>query len=96
MPTFVTLANFTEQGAKSIKESPHRAEAFGALAKKLGVTVKSLHWTEGAYDLVVVTEGPEDAVMAALMTTASLGNVRSQTLRAFNAAEVQQIIDKMP
>ena len=96
MPTFITLANFTEQGARNIKDSPDRFEAFKSLAEGLGVKVKSVHWTEGAYDIVLVTEGPEDAVMAATLKTASLGNVRTQTLRAFTAAEMRQLIAKMP
>lgn len=96
MPTFVTLANFTEQGARTIKDSPDRFEAFKALAEGLGVKVKSVHWTEGAYDIVLISEGPEDAVMAAALKTASLGNIRTQTLRAFTAAEMRQFISKMP
>jgi len=96
MPTFVTLANFTEQGARKIKESPDRFEAFKALAEGLGVKIKSVHWTEGAYDIVLITEGTEEAVMAAALKTASLGNIRTQTLRAFSAAEMRQFISKMP
>ena len=96
MPTFITLANFTEQGARNIKDSPDRFEAFKSLAEGLGVKIKSVHWTEGAYDIVLVSEGPEDAVMAAALKTASLGNVRTQTLRAFTAAEMRQLIAKMP
>ena len=96
MATFVTLVNITDQGARAIKESPNRAEAFQAAAAKLGVQVKSMLWTAGQYDVVVTTEGPEEAVMAALMSTASLGNVRTQTLRAYNAAEVKKIIAMLP
>jgi uncharacterized protein with GYD domain len=96
MATFVTLLNFTEQGARNIKETPHRAEAFTALAKKMGVEVKSLHWTIGQYDLVCVTEGSDEGLLATLFATASLGNVRTQTLRAFNATEIKKIIGQMP
>jgi len=96
MATFISLVNFTDQGIRNIKESPNRAEAFTALAAKLGLSVKSIHWTSGAYDLVVVTEGSDEAAMASLLSIGSLGNVRSQTLRAYSAAEMKKIIALMP
>jgi uncharacterized protein with GYD domain len=92
MSTFITLCNFTDQGIKSIKESPHRAEAFKAAAAKMGVTVKEMCWTVGAYDFVVVTEGTEEAVMSALLKVGSAGNVRSQTLRSYSAAEFTKLL----
>jgi uncharacterized protein with GYD domain len=96
MATFITLANFTDQGIRTVKESPHRAEAFTALAAKVGLTVKSLYWTAGSYDIVVVSEGSDEAAMTALLATGQLGNVRTQTLRAFNASEMQKIINNIP
>lgn len=87
MAMFISLCNFTDQGIRNVKESPKRAEAFKAMATKMGATVKEICWTVGPYDLVAVLEGPEEAVMAALLKVSTLGNVRSQTLRAFNASE---------
>jgi uncharacterized protein with GYD domain len=66
------------------------------LAENLGVTVKSAYWTVGNYDIVVIVEGPDEAVTSALLKVGSLGNVRSQTLRAFSADEMKRIITKMP
>ena len=40
MVTYVVLANFTEQGIRSAKESPKRAEAFKKMAETFGVVVK--------------------------------------------------------
>ena len=96
MATFISLLNFTDQGIRNVKESPNRAEAFTAMASKLGLTVKSIHWTTGSYDLVVVTEGNEEAGVAALLSAGTLGNVRSQTLRGYSAAEFKKIISLMP
>ena len=95
MPAFITLANFTDQGARTIKESPERFEAFRSLAEAAGVTIKSVHWTTGAYDIVIVSEGSEDAVMALALKTAALGNVRTQTLRGFTAAEMGKLVAAM-
>jgi uncharacterized protein with GYD domain len=96
MATFISLLNFTDQGIRKIKESPNRAEAFTGMATKLGLTVKSMYWTAGNYDLVVVTEGSDEAAMASLLSVGSLGNVRSQTLRAYSASEIKKIIGLMP
>lgn len=95
MPAYITLASFTEQGARTIKDSPQRYEAFKSAAEAAGVSIKSVHWTTGAYDIVIVAEGPEDAVMTLALKTAALGNVRTQTLRAFSAAEFAKIVGNL-
>ncbi len=91
MPAYITLANFTDQGARTIKESPERFDAFKAMAEGAGVTIKSVHWTTGAYDIVLVSEGPEDALMALNLRVAALGNIRTQTLRGFSIAEMRKL-----
>lgn len=96
MATFISLSNFTDQGIRGIKDSPKRAEALRAMAKKLGVTIKEIYWTVGRYDVVVVLEGEEEAVTTVLLKAGSLGNVRSETLRAFSAAEVGRIVGNIP
>jgi uncharacterized protein with GYD domain len=95
MPAYITLANFTDQGARNIKDSPDRFDAFKSMAESAGVTIKSVHWTTGAYDLVLVAEGPEDAMMTLTMKTAALGNIRTQTLRGFTAAEMRKLVAGM-
>ena len=52
MVAYVVLANFTEQEIRNAKESPKRAEAFKAMAKTFGVTVREILWTQGRYDMV--------------------------------------------
>jgi uncharacterized protein with GYD domain len=96
MPTYVTLANFTDQGIRNVKDSPERLGAFKAMAEKLGVSIKSVHYTVGSYDVVTVVEGSDDAVTTVLLKLGSLGNIRTQTLRAFSAEEMKKMISKMP
>jgi uncharacterized protein with GYD domain len=96
MATFVSLANFTDQGIKNIKESPARFEAVKDLAGQLGVTIKSFHYTAGQYDMVLITEGPEEAAMTLAMKIGSLGNVRTETLRAYPLDEMRKILGKLP
>ena len=95
MPTFVSLVNWTEQGVKNFRETPKRADAFEALVKKRGGSVKSIHWTLGDYDIVVVSEFPDDeTATSTLLELGSLGNVRTSTLRAFDRNEIERIIKK--
>jgi uncharacterized protein with GYD domain len=65
------------------------------MAEKLDVAVKSAYYTVGNYDIVIVTEGTDEAAMAALLKVASLGNVRTQTLRGFSVDEIKKIIGKL-
>ena len=96
MATFVVLASFTEQGIRNAKETINRAEQFKEMAKKSGVTVKDMYWTLGSHDTVVVFEAPDDETAAALViSVSSLGNVRSETLRAFSFDEMKRILGKM-
>ena len=96
MVAYVVLANFTDQGIRNAKESPKRAEAFKAMAKTFGVTVKELVWTQGRYDVVTIVDAPdESAAMSLSLSLGALGNVRTETLRAFSAAEMTKIVGNM-
>jgi uncharacterized protein with GYD domain len=97
MATFITTMHFTEQGIKSVRDSCERAAAFEATAKKMGVKVSGIYWTLGAFDGVIVCEAPdEQTATAALLHLGTLGNVRTQTARAFDAAEMQKILGLLP
>ena len=95
MPTCISLVNLTDQGAKNIKESPQRFEAFQAMAGKLGIEVKSVYYTQGQYDMVVIMEGSDEAGMMSLLKLVSLGNARFETMRAFSVDEMKGFISKM-
>jgi uncharacterized protein with GYD domain len=96
MATYVILATFTDQGIKTAKDSPKRAEAFKQMAKTFGVTVKEIFWTQGRYDIVVLTEAPDELTATALnLSLGALGNIRTESLRAFSADEMATIVSKM-
>jgi uncharacterized protein with GYD domain len=79
-----------------VKDSPKRADAFRQSAKKHGATVKEIFWTLGQYDLVAILDAPDDVTVTALgLSLGTLGNVRTQTLRAFSEAEMAAILGKM-
>lgn len=94
MATFISLLHFTDQGIRNVKDSPERLRAFQTMAEKLGVKLKDAYYTVGKYDMVVITEGSDDAATAAMLKVSALGNVRSQTLRAFSVDEIKKIIAK--
>ncbi|AND93238.1 uncharacterized protein with GYD domain [Bradyrhizobium diazoefficiens] len=96
MVTYVVLGNFTDQGVRNVKDSPKRADAFKEMAKTFGVTVKEIVWTQGRYDVVTVLEAPDEAAAMSLsLSLSALGNVRTETLRAFSAADMTKIVGKM-
>ena len=93
MATYILLASFTDQGIRNVQDSPKRANAFKQMAKECGATVKDVYWTLGEYDIVAVVEAPDDISMTALgLSTGALGNVRTQTMRAFTEDEYRAII----
>ena len=93
MPTYVSLINWTEQGVKDFRESTKRAEEFTKLVEAQGGKVRELVWTVGEYDIVSVVEFPdEESGVATLLQVGSLGNIRSNTLRAFSAREMDSIV----
>jgi uncharacterized protein with GYD domain len=96
MPTYIVLGNYTDQGIRNIKDTPKRTEAVKEMAKKSGVTLRETLWTLGAYDFVSILEAADDqSVIAFGMSIGALGNVRTQTLRAFSAADIAGILGKM-
>ncbi len=97
MATFITTMHFTEQGIKSVRQSCERAAAFKATAQKMGVKVTGEYWTLGAFDGVIICEAPdEQTATAALLHLGSLGSIRTQTSRAYDAAEMQKILGLLP
>ncbi len=97
MATFITTVHFTEQGIKAVRETCDRAAAFKATAKKMGIKVLGMYWTLGTFDGVIVCEAPdEETATAALLHLGTLGNLRTQTARAFDAAEMQKILGLLP
>ena len=96
MAMYVSLIQFTDQGIRNIKDTIKRGDAAMAEAQKLGMEITEEFWTMGAYDVVVMFDAPNDETMSAFMLKiGSLGNVKSQTLRAFRREEMENILAKI-
>jgi uncharacterized protein with GYD domain len=95
--TYIALVNFTDQGVRHIRHTTERAKALIHAAANFGVRIKDLYWTMGAFDAVFTAEAPDDETITAFaMSMGSLGNIRTQTLRAFSADEMTKILAKGP
>ena len=96
MAWYVVLANFTDQGIRAIKDTSKRAKAFRETAGAMSVKIKDIYWTLGRHDVVLTMEAPDDETAAALMMkVGSLGNLTSQTLRAFTESEITAIVSRV-
>ena len=97
MITYIGLLSFTEKGIQSIKQSTQRAAAAKEIGKRMGVNMKEIYWTLGSHDIVCVLEAQDEQALTAFnLAVAMQGNVRSQSLRAFTAAEMDAVLKKLP
>ena len=95
MATYLSLIRFTEQGAKNIQDTQKRASAFREAAKKAGATGREQFWTMGTYDGVLGLDAPDEQTATAVMAgLGALGNVRTQTMRAFDESEIGQVLGR--
>lgn len=96
MPTYVGLVKWTDQGVKNARETVQRARAFREDLERRGGKLLAIYWTQGRYDIAVTMETPdEQTAMAELLALGSLGNVRTETLRAFSESEMEAILQKL-
>jgi uncharacterized protein with GYD domain len=96
MATYIVLGSFTDQGIRTVKDTTKRAEALRGIGKKVGVTVTEVYWVLGQYDVAAIVEAPDEASVTAFgLSAGALGNVRTQTLRAFSADEMGKVLGRM-
>jgi uncharacterized protein with GYD domain len=93
MPTYVSLIHWTEQGIKNYKDTRQRREDAAKLVESMGGKVREALYTIGEYDIVFITEFPDDeTATAALLQSGSFGSIRTNTMRAFTGDEMDGII----
>src|SRR2546421_10656428 len=96
MARYISLIQFTEQGIRNVKDTVKRGDAAIAEAEKMGMKIIEEFWTMGAYDVVVMFDAPDDETVSAfLLKIGSMGNVKSQTLRAFRKQEMEGVLAKL-
>ena len=96
MPTYVLLANWTDQGVRAIEENPRRVDAARKALEDMGGHFHTVLMTMGSYDMVVIYEAPDDSVAARFtLMLGKLGNVRTTTMKAFPEEAYRQIINSL-
>ena len=97
MPMFILSLSWTDQGIRSVKEAPKRAQASRELAKKLGIDIKEVYLTSGDADLLAIVDTPNgDNVAKFALALGAQGNVRTRTARAWPQSEFQKLISELP
>src|SRR5437867_12844744 len=96
MPTYISLVQFTDKGIQAAKQTTQRVADWAAKVQSMGVSIKQMYWTLGQYDQVCIFEAPDDETAASVLLAADLlGNIRTQTLRAFTSSEMDEILAKV-
>ena len=96
MPTYISLARWTDQGIRNIKEAPQRIDAFKKGVQAAGGKLTGFYVTMGKYDIVTIIDAPNDeAVANIVLSTESKGNVRIQTLKASTEDQFRTIVAKI-
>jgi uncharacterized protein with GYD domain len=96
MATYVSLFSWTEQGIRNVKDTVKRAGKFSDAIKKAGGKVRDFYWTMGRHDGVIIYDAPDDEAATALMLAGcSQGNVKTETLRAFDEKAMKKILGRM-
>ena len=96
MKTYIILITFTAEGVQSVQDSPKRAVAFTQFLESSGIKTKGIYWTFGTYDGILLLEAPDEQSMhSAILTLAHAGNVKTETLRAYDAEEMEPLLAKI-
>jgi len=63
----------------------------------MGAELKEFYLVMGRYDIILVTEAPNDETVAKIaLALGSLGNVRTESFRAFKEDEYREIVSSLP
>lgn len=96
MPTYIILVNWTDQGIRTVKESPKRLATAKKVIEAAGGKMTSFYLTMGRYDMVAIAEAPNDESVATVMLNLGRGGgIRTETMRAFTEDQYRDIIAKI-
>ena len=96
MPTYISLVQFTDKGIQAAKQTTKRVADWAEKVQSKGVTIKEMYWTLGHYDQVCIFEAPDEETAASVLLDADmLGNIRTQTMRAFTSEEALALASEL-
>ena len=99
---YICYMQLTEEGTRELQDTVSHTRAFlERNAADAGFVVQELLWTAGEHGLVIVLDAdlaierhrnPDIALGKLLSQLTSLGDMRAKATRAFNEAEMNQIV----
>lgn len=96
MPTFMLLANYTEQGYKNIKDSPSRLDKAKQDLETMGCKVRRVFLGSGSYEIIMILDAPDGSVVERfILKLNAQGNVRAQQIRAWPEEEYREIVGRL-
>jgi uncharacterized protein with GYD domain len=88
MPSYLALGHYTQQGLDTMGELEERLAATKQTVTDAGGRLIFFYMTFGQYDFAALTEMPDDDAAARLALQVNrLGNIRTETVRAFTEEE---------
>ena len=97
MPVYVSLLRFTQQGVEAVKQQGSRMDRIKEAYRAAGGELIAYYATMGRYDGIAIYRLPDDAATATFcLATMAHGNVRSETMRAFDESEYREILGNLP
>ena len=94
MPTYISVANITDQGVRTMKDLARRLQNAEQMFTAMGATLSEVYLMMGPYDYVIIADAPDDETIARIsLAIAGQGNVRTQTFRAFDRSEMMRLVE---
>ena len=97
MGKYVLLGNWTDQGARDVKNTVKRSRAAREAFAAMGVNAREWFFTLGQYDVILTVDAPDDETLTkAALLLATQGNLRTVTLRGFGEKEMESLLAALP
>jgi len=88
MAIYVMLTSLTDEGRKTVKESPARIKEVNQEVEAMGAKILSQYALLGPYDFVNILEAPDSNVIARIaMELSSRGTLQTMTMAAMTLDE---------
>ena len=88
MAIYVMLTTLTDQGRKTIKESPERIREVSQEVEAMGAKIVAQYAVLGPYDFVNILEAPDNKTVARIaLELSARGTVQTMTMAALTLDE---------
>jgi uncharacterized protein with GYD domain len=89
MPIYVMLTTLTDEGRKTIKESPKRLREVNKEVEAMGVKILAQYALLGPYDFINILEAPDNKTVSRVaIELGSRGTLQTMTMAAMTVEEL--------